>query len=215
MARSALVCLVLACAAIAAGVCAAGEAEVEVSAASGAVQPTNYNSNGRVLVPWADTGAPPVGSSAAVVAPCTADSAVPAWETELLELHRSTYPETATASSNNKRLVGVAMSAAPRPNGEHYHTVLESLPPWLPVLFHSRLNSSLIEDPQICAEVRATPVYPQLQDPSKLNRFVQYRATRANDKIERTMWRSQIVLDVARTLAEANNHFHYVLYVVP
>lgn len=214
MGRSPHVCLLLlACAVVAVSYCAAEEEAVEVSATSGAVHPTTTsNSHGRVLVPWAETSAP-VGSGSAVVAPCTADSMVPAWETELLELHRSTYPETAaaTSSSNNKRLVGVAMSAAPRPNGEHYHTVLESLPAWLPVLFHSRLNSSLIEDPQICAEVRATPVYPQLQEPSKLNRFVKYRATRANDKIERTVWRSQIVLDVARTLSEAKKHFHYVL----
>ena len=105
------------------------------------------------------------------------------------------------------------MSAAPRPNGEHFRTVLASLPPSLPVLFHSRLNYSMALHPQICAEVRAIPVYPQLLEPEKLNRRVDYRATHVTDPIERTKWRSNVVLDVSRTLGEAAKLFRYVLYV--
>jgi hypothetical protein len=207
MTRSSLWGLVAATAAAAAIVVTRGAAadEVQIDAATGQVDPAV------VITPWPETD-DPIGTGPVQRSPCLADKSAQLWQQELLELYHATYPE-AIAGSSGKQLVGLAMSAAPRPNGEHFHKALESLPPWLPVLFHSRLNVSLLADPQICAEVRAIPQYPQLKDPSKLNRQVDYRATHVRDDVARTQWRSNIVLDIARTLSEASKLFHYVLCV--
>jgi hypothetical protein len=207
MARWSLRGLVAAAAAAAAvvGTRSAAADEVHIDAATGQVDPAT----GRVVTPWPETDSP-IGTGPVQRSPCLADSSAQPWQRELLDLHHTTYPETA---GSGKQLVGLAMSAAPRPLGEHFHKALASLPPWLPVLFHSRLNVSLLADPQICAEVRATPKYPQLEDPSKLNQQVDYRATHVRDDIARTQWRSNIVLDIARTLSEASKLFHYVLCV--
>jgi len=182
--------------------CPAFADEITVDAASGDIAP-------QYEAPWPESAAG-IGEDPPLTARCRADDTVAPWHQELLDFYHSTYPGSA---DSGKRLIGVAMSVAPRPNGEHYHAVLDSLPDWMPVLFHSRLNHSVVAHPRICAEVRAIPEYPQLVDPEKLNRKVDYRATHVTDSVERTRWRSNIVLDVSRTLDEAQKLFHYVLYV--
>jgi hypothetical protein len=150
-----------------------------------------------------------VGTEPAILSTCTYQTTQEIWQQETLKLHHSTYH----SKDMDKALIGVAISVAPRPNGEHFESVLDSIPESFPIILHSRLNYSASQHPKVCAEVRATPVYPQLKDVSKLNKVVQYRATRATDSTERTRWRSNVVLDVARTLEEASRLFHYVLYV--